>query len=200
MIRNCVLAAACLVLIGCGTVPKSDDIKGAISNTSNNEMLSRIRVIDERMKHEPKAGDQQGGGFLAESVFSPSSLEFVRTVMCDLDCAFFAETPWILRRYQVGLEGGRKMGDLPKSTPIPIGMHPGAAALGILIGGGLVSLMGSSASIQTYALIELERDGKVLMGEYLYTATGKPFNSENVRTATQIALDKLRRTIKFPSQ
>ncbi len=198
-IRAIALAFA-LACVGCASVPTGENLKKLVT-AEFSEKDSRLKVVDVRSQIDANVRDAQkkevSGSLVEESTFSPSSVALLKSVMCEKNCDFYLSREWTLERFDIFLSGGRKMGAFG-GTPVyaPIPGNPAAAAVGLLLGHGLVSLLGSNGTIDTTVKISLSAGGKKYDGNFDVNGQASRFSQETLRTAVWVALGQLELAVK----
>ena len=199
MYRLCQGFLASLLFCGCASMPSQTELKGIAKNSSDKAELALIKIDDARARGDRFVRTAQGQ-LLEESSYSPSSLEFVRTVMCDAGCPFFAARALKLHRLEIGLGTGLKLGSVPNGPAyIPIGVHPGAILIGNLLGQGLVALASSSRAMTAHVVVTLEIDGKVVEAQAAAENGSKTESIafQSIYQATYEAIAKIRSGVEI---
>jgi hypothetical protein len=166
---------------GCASLPSPESMKHVISGVASNPNVGKLAIVDDRGKvrvqDRKNQIDELSGSLVPESAFAQGSFQFLTNELCNAYCDYFIGKQIRLLRFDIAISTGRNFGDPgPGPAYIPPGTPPGAAALGILIGGGLVSLAKSNAMIGTDTRVELEIDGLLKKASYKFEVSNKKFD------------------------
>jgi hypothetical protein len=191
-----VLVALLLVgaLSACSSMPTAGSLSGKIEFQSDATKRSKITFVDTAMPLPTSQQVATSGALVAtEADFSPNKADYLRDALCHADCERYAKTPIKVLAFDAYfLPDDREWGKLAPHTPmyVPPGTHPGAAALGVLLGYGIVAIAGSKQSVSAYVRLSVEVEGKRLNGAGRVTASKPEDAPFAVRYATLSAISE----------
>jgi hypothetical protein len=196
MIRVLIALAFVGALSACSSMPAKDSLSGKIEFQNDASKRTKIAFIDATMPPFSAPKDSISGALIAaESDFSPNKADYLRDAFCHADCERFSKAPIKVLAFDAYFAPEeREWGKAAPHTPtyIPPGTHPGAAAIGLLLGHGLVAIAGSKQSVSAHVRLSVEIDGKRLIGLGRTTASKSGDAPFAVRYATLGAISDLK--------
>jgi hypothetical protein len=196
MIKVLIVLAFVGALSACSSMPAKDSLSGKIEFQNDASKRTKIAFVDATMPPLSAAKDIVSGAlFAAESDFSPNKADYLRDALCHADCERFSKAMIRVVAFDAYFApDDREWGKAAPYAPvyIPPGTHPGAAAIGLLLGHGLVALAGSKQSVSAYVRLSIEVDGKRMNGAGRTTASKSGDIPFAVRYATLGAISELK--------
>jgi hypothetical protein len=196
MIKVLLVLLLASALSACSSMPTAGSLNGKIEFQSDATKRTKIAFVDPALPTPIAPNEATSGALVAiETDFLPNKADYLRDAFCHADCERYSKSAIKVLAFDAYFASeDREWGKLAPYTPIyiPPGTHPGAAAIGLLLGHGLVAIAGSKQSVSAHVRLSVEIDGKRLNGLGRTTASKSGDIPFAVRYATLSAIGDLK--------